>query len=84
MPKNEQVRYPDSILTDSGRMVRVSNLNPDTKIKVHGRMIRVGSIPITVGRLTCGDVVRGIALFKGAHVFCDKHGDDERVVEVEQ
>lgn len=82
--RNEQIRYPDSILTDSGRMVRISSLNPDTKLKIHGRMIRAGDIPMTVATLGCGDVVRGIAMQKGDHVFCDRHQDDERVVEAAQ
>lgn len=82
--KNEQTRYPDSILTDSGRMVRISSLNPDTKLKIHGRTIRSGDIPMTVATLACGDVVRGIALLVGDHVFCDRHQDDERVVAADQ
>ena len=71
-------RYPDSIETSDGRMVRVSNLRPNQTIKIgKGRVaIKVKDIPMTAALLSCGDIVRGIAFTKGDVVFCEKHHDD--------
>lgn len=66
-------RYPDSIETSEGNLVRISDLRPDQTIRIgkHRIAVKVRDIPITVALLSCGDVVRGIAFNEGNVVFCE-------------
>lgn len=75
-------KYPDSITLDSGKTVRVSTMNPNATLKIHGRTIRVADIPLVAVRLKCGCVVRGIAIAKRDIVFCENHHDESYVTEV--
>ena len=75
-------KYPDEITTDSGKTVRVTTLNPEYKLKIHGRTIRVADIPMVAARLNCGCHVRGIALVKRDIFFCDLHHVDTYVAEI--
>lgn len=79
--KTQEVRYPDSILTDDHGMIRLRDLNPQSRIKVHGRYIRVNKIPLTIYTLNCGHKDQGIAVTVGELIFCDEcHGTQEVVL----
>lgn len=66
--------YPDTIKTDDGRVIRVSTADPKQRIRIHGRNLRVGDIPLTAATLACGHIIRGIAFQKNDLVYCDEHG----------
>lgn len=65
-------KYPDSIMTDSGRMVRLTSLGPDDSIRVHGRKVYGRDIPLTVYTLDCGHSGKGVAVAVRDVVFCDE------------
>lgn len=67
-----QNKYPDEITTDGGKKVRISQLKPNDKVKIHNHSIRVGDIPLSAVELTCGHTVRGIALQMNDIVFCEE------------
>ena len=83
--QDAEIRYPDSLRTASGRLVRTSRMNPDTQITLPGaghHQIRVRDIPMNAATLKCGRSIRGIMLRKGDLVFCEVHEKLERVAEV--
>jgi hypothetical protein len=69
----QEITYPDTIKTDDGRLVRISQANPNQRIRVRKHNLRIGDIPLTAGELGCGHVVRGIAFQAHDLVYCDKH-----------
>jgi len=77
-------RYPDSIETSDGKLVRISDLQPNQTIRIgkHRIAVKVKDIPITVALLSCGDVVRGIAFKEGNVVFCETHHENKFVEEL--
>lgn len=75
-------RHPDEITLDSGRIVRISNLDANAVIQIHGRNILVADIPLVVVNLKCGCMTKGIALTLNDIVFCEKHQDVSSVAEV--
>lgn len=74
--------YPDAITLDSGKVVRITTMNPDAYVRIQGRSIRVGDIPMSVGRLNCGCIMRGIAIGLNNVFFCESHKDNSYVVEI--
>lgn len=66
-----EIRYSDSILTQNIGMVRVTELDPDTELKIAGRWIVAADIPLNIASLSCGHIIRGIALKEGNVVFCE-------------
>jgi hypothetical protein len=74
--------YADTITLDSGKVVRVTAMDPNAYVKIHGRSIRVGDIPMSVGTLNCGCIMRGIAISLNNVFFCEKHKDNSYVVEI--
>lgn len=74
-------RFSDSIETSDGKWVRISNLHPDKIIKIGSQRIsvRVGDIPMNAVALSCGDMIRGIALSVGDIIFCENHQTEESV-----
>jgi hypothetical protein len=80
----EERKYPDSITTDNGKTIRLSQLKKNNKVRIHGHNIKVGDIPLTAAQLNCGHVVRGIALQLNDVVFCDKdeHREDTYVSQI--
>ena len=79
-----QRKYPDSIETSEGKIVRLSELNPEKIIHIgHTRTpIKVKDVPLTAVLLSCGDMVRGIAFSPGDLIFCEKHHDEIIVEEI--
>lgn len=75
-------RFPDSITVDSGKTVRVSTMNPNVVLKIHGRSVKVADIPLVAARLKCSCVIRGIAITKRDIVFCENHHEESYVTEV--
>lgn len=77
-------RYPDSIETSDGKMVRVTTLNPNHILTIgkNRTKIKVSDIPITVGLTTCGKIIRGIAFTQGNVIFCEDHQKDEFIEEI--
>lgn len=80
----ETIRYPDSLETSDGKIVRVASLRPEQVLTIgKSRMkIKVSDIPMTVGLLTCGKTVRGIAFAQGNVVFCEEHHANEFIEEI--
>jgi len=75
----KQHKYPDEIEVDGGKVVRLSQLSDNAVIRVHKHPIRVGDIPLTAAQLTCGHVIRGIALKEQDVVFCEDHAQNSFV-----
>ena len=73
------VRFPDSILTDDRGMVRLSELNPQARIKVHGRYIIAKNIPLSAYFLDCNHSGQGIAITEGQVLFCEPCKETRRV-----
>lgn len=69
-------KYPDSILTDGGRMVRLASLGPNDSIRVGGRKVFGRDIPLTVYTLNCGHTGKGVAVAVRDVVFCDTCSTD--------
>jgi hypothetical protein len=84
MTDTQTRRYPDTIETSEGKLVRLSDLRPDQTIRIgkHHTAIKVKNIPITVALLSCGDVVRGIAFNEGNVVFCETCHENKFVAEL--
>lgn len=80
------IKYADSLEVDAGhnetQTVRITKMRPNDTVRVHGRRIKVGDIPITVAILKCGHVVRGIAFEVDNVVFCEQHQEDDFVAEI--
>lgn len=81
MKKNtiEPIRFPDSILTDDRGMVRLSELSPQTRVKVRGRYIVAKNIPLSAYFLDCTHTGQGIAIAEGQIIFCEKCRENRRV-----
>jgi hypothetical protein len=75
-------RFPDSVLTQNRGMVRLTELEPNERIKVAGRWVKVDSIKLNAAILTCGHPIRGIALTENDVVFCDSCKDQSFVATV--
>lgn len=75
----EQIKFPDSITLDNGRIVRVSQLPADAEITIMGRKIKASDIPLVAVNLKCGCYLRGIALKDKDIVFCETHQVDSFV-----
>jgi hypothetical protein len=84
MNAQTQQRFPDTLETSDGTLVRLSLLKPEKTIYIGKRRIpiKVKDIPQTSALLTCGVIVRGIAFTQGNVVFCEKHQEDEIVEEI--
>jgi hypothetical protein len=80
----EEIKYADSIRTDNGRMVRLSQIRPDTVLRIGGHELKAELIAAKMvgALLACGDTVRGIAISQGDVIFCEKHGEDEFVADI--
>lgn len=82
MKKNttvDTVRFPDSILTDDRGMLRLSDLDPQSRIKVRGRYIVVKNIPLSAYFLDCNHSGQGIAIAEGQVIFCETCKETRRV-----
>lgn len=81
MKKNtiEPTRFSDSILTDDRGMVRLSELNPQARIKVRGRYIVAKDIPLSAYFLDCNHTGQGIAIAENQIIFCDTCRENRRV-----
>lgn len=75
----DEIRYSDSILTDDRGMVRLSELNPQTRIKVRGRYIVAKNIPLSAYFLDCNHSGQGIAIAEGQVIFCESCKETRRV-----
>lgn len=76
----QEVRYPDSILTDDRGMIRLRDLNPQARIKVHGHYIMAKKIPLSIYTLSCGHKEQGIAVTVKELIFCESCQDTKEVV----
>jgi len=74
MPQTQET--PDTIHLDNGRTIKVATANPDLRVRIHGRNIRVGDIPLTAAKLGCGHIIRGIAFQQNDLIFCNEHGTE--------
>lgn len=79
-----QQKFPDTLETSDGTLVRLSLLSPNKTLYIGKRRIavKVKDIPQTSALLTCGAIVRGIAFTEGNVVFCEEHRVDEIVEEI--
>lgn len=69
--KKDETRYPDSVLTQNLGMVRITEVDPTTRLKIAGRWIVAADIPLNAVFLSCGHPIRGIALAENNVVFCE-------------
>lgn len=77
-------RFPDSLETSDGKIVRLSQLNPEKVLHIGKNRVpvKVKNIPLTAALLSCGHIVRGIAFEKNNVVFCEEHSEEEIVEEI--
>lgn len=64
-------KYPDSIVDDNGKMLRISELPAGYVINLKGHKIKVADIPLVAATLECSHTVRGIALRENDVIFCE-------------
>lgn len=74
--------YADILQTDNRGEVRVTQLHPNTVLKIAGRTFLAKDVPLTVYTLKCGHKDSGIAVEEKDLVFCDKCADNSHVVKV--
>lgn len=76
----DKVNYPDSVTTDSGQIIRITLANQNRMVRIHGRKVRVGDIPLAVFTLECSHILKGIAVQKGDRIFCETCQDSKVVI----
>lgn len=71
--------HADEIITDSGRTVRITHLDPNAKIRVYGRTVRARDIPLSIYHLECTHTGKGIGVAVGDVLFCEPCGTTKSV-----
>lgn len=81
-PVRSNVRkHPDEVWpTGAQQPVRITLMNPNKRIRIGGRTVRVGDIPLSLFTMNCGHKAKGIAVAVGDTMFCVECQDDRRVV----
>lgn len=77
-------QYADQVMTDSGKFVRIIGANPDHRIRIHGRSVRIGDIPYAMFWLQCGHHNKGVAVNTGDWVFCEECKEKKMVARSKQ
>lgn len=73
-----------NVLELNGRKYDLSRMNPNSKIKIAGRSIRVKDIPHDVYTLACGHIGRGFFVQLNDIIFCQHCQETKSVARVKR
>ena len=77
-------KYAEQIQVDGGAFIRIIGANPERKIRIHGRSVRIGDIPYAMFWLQCGHQSKGVAIATGDWVFCEECEEKKMVARTKQ